>query len=88
VQNWRRTRPLSPSLSKSKLVGEFFAREAQLEGVEAEAGGKLFADLDAADAVAAGVEQRREDADAGDARDDGADAAADAALGGEADSPA
>ena len=56
-----------------------------VEDVQAEALGQLLADLDAADAVAARVEQRREDADAGLAGHDGDDAAADAALGRQAD---
>jgi hypothetical protein len=41
-----------------ELIFEPLALEAGFKGVEAEAFGELFADLDSADAVAAGVEQR------------------------------
>src|SRR5882757_3996425 len=62
-------------------VGELFALVAGFEAVQAEGLGQLFADFDAAEAVAFGIQRRREDADAGHAGDHGHDAAADAALG-------
>src|SRR4051812_45355683 len=75
------SRPLPP---RPDLITQRPAGAAALEDVQAEHLGKLLADQAPPDAVAFLVEGRGEDADPGDPRDDGDDAAADAALGGQA----